>query len=281
MPFQPIAPETRQCRGCGVDFVATDDRKWFHRKGCGRGNNEKQTNAWLLVNRPNYPTEPCRKCGNPVVQYRTRRYDSEMRYCGRSCQATRPQSARLQKAQWPPRRLGEYSNISKGCIDCGTGRRIGRCKPHRNQIWALKQKLRTRLVWLIPRTCARCGQNWNGWGSIARLCAECQKAGLLAHRTARRSKVKGGDNTISLKRVWQRDNGQCHICKQRTDLTSVWQDWKYWNEYMPKAPTVDHILALANGGAHTWENVALAHNECNAKKSDNLTMEGHIYSGVV
>jgi 5-methylcytosine-specific restriction endonuclease McrA len=280
-----MAPTERECKGCAVKFITTDKRQWFHKKGCGRSKRELQTNDWLLANKPHFPTKPCLTCGKPVVQYRKRRRDGELRYCGAKCRpitsALDPIAKVRGNASWPPLQTsGAKTAIPRGCIDCGTGLRLGRCQAHANQMFSLRQQLRTRLVWLMPRTCTRCGQNWNGWGSIARLCVECRRAGLLAIRTARRAKVKLGDNTISLRRVWQRDNGRCHICKQRTDLPSVWQGWNYSNEWMPKAPTVDHILALANGGSHTWSNVALAHNECNSKKSDNLTREGDIYCAV-
>ena len=38
-------------------------------------------------------------------------------------------------------------------------------------------------------------------------------------------------------------------------------------------PSIDHVNALANGGTHTWDNVRLAHCECNRRKSDNLFFE--------
>jgi 5-methylcytosine-specific restriction endonuclease McrA len=37
---------------------------------------------------------------------------------------------------------------------------------------------------------------------------------------------------------------------------------------MPDAPTVDHIIPLAKGGTHTWDNVQLAHWSCNSDKRD-------------
>lgn len=33
-------------------------------------------------------------------------------------------------------------------------------------------------------------------------------------------------------------------------------------------PTIDHIVAMANGGGHTWDNVQLAHAICNSYKRD-------------
>jgi len=36
----------------------------------------------------------------------------------------------------------------------------------------------------------------------------------------------------------------------------------------PKAPTIDHIVPLAQGGDDTRDNVQLAHFECNWRKRD-------------
>lgn len=36
------------------------------------------------------------------------------------------------------------------------------------------------------------------------------------------------------------------------------------------AATVEHIVPLAQGGTHTWDNVAPAHYKCNMTKGDSL-----------
>ena len=269
-----------KCRGCGSDFTPTDPRQTDCKKGCGRFKRERQTNDWLLVNRPNLPTEPCLNCGKPVVQHRKRRHDGELRHCSYRCafintnakeRLTAANRLRIQPATWPPVKTdGASMVIPKGCIDCGTGRRVGRCVEHHRKMFVLRQMLWTRMRWLLPRNCERCGHVWQAWGTRGSVCAECVRATRVLVRAKRRSAIKTGDNTITLERVWRRDNGSCHLCGGRTDLPSVWQGWNWHNDWMPNAPTIDHILALANGGSHTWDNVALAHNVCNSVKSNSL-----------
>lgn len=42
----------------------------------------------------------------------------------------------------------------------------------------------------------------------------------------------------------------------------------------PLTPSIDHVIALKNGGNHVWSNVQLAHAICNIIKNDNdLTEE--------
>lgn len=67
---------------------------------------------------------------------------------------------------------------------------------------------------------------------------------------------------ITLKKVFKRDNGICQICGEPCD----WSD-RGWNKYCgPTYPSIDHIIALVNGGGHVWGNVQLAHLMCNSEK---------------
>lgn len=67
---------------------------------------------------------------------------------------------------------------------------------------------------------------------------------------------------ITLKKVFKRDNGICQICGKPCD----WSD-RGWNKYCgPLYPSIDHVIALVNGGGHVWGNVQLAHLMCNSEK---------------
>ncbi len=50
----------------------------------------------------------------------------------------------------------------------------------------------------------------------------------------------------------------CHICGREIDYTLRWPD--------PMCFVVDHVTALANGGADTITNKKAAHNTCNSTK---------------
>jgi 5-methylcytosine-specific restriction endonuclease McrA len=41
----------------------------------------------------------------------------------------------------------------------------------------------------------------------------------------------------------------------------------------PSYPSIDHILPLSKGGAHTWDNIMLAHRQCNWLKGDHESFE--------
>ena len=71
------------------------------------------------------------------------------------------------------------------------------------------------------------------------------------------------ENGITLKALFVRDKGICQICGKPCD----WDDHR-WGHFGPLYPTRDHIVALANGGEHSWDNIQLAHAICNSVKRD-------------
>lgn len=51
--------------------------------------------------------------------------------------------------------------------------------------------------------------------------------------------------------VWERDGGICHICLEPADVNA-------WH--------LDHVLALVDGGEHSYANTAVSHPACNLAK---------------
>ena len=271
MPFKPIAPETRQCKGCGVDFVATDDRNWFHRKGCGRRRGD--SNAWLLANRPNFPTEPCRKCGKPVVQYRTRRYEREMRYCGRSCQP-HPELIGPSKQE-----LVSAKAWSSKCRHCAKRLRSGytSCQPCYEKRDLALLRLYNRFRWLLPKQCTGCGELFNQFSSGWK-CKDCKDETYRQWRHIRRLRTRGEgtyDPGISYTVLFRAGDGRCALCNEQCQDPSVWKTWD-GKTYMPLAPTLDHIIPLAKGGTHTLSNAQLACVRCNSHKGDRPYPRGFV-----
>jgi len=69
------------------------------------------------------------------------------------------------------------------------------------------------------------------------------------------------DDSITLKKVFDKFNGVCQICGGMCDWESIEH-----GHIRRLYPTVDHIVPLSKGGLHTWGNVQLAHLGCNAGK---------------
>jgi 5-methylcytosine-specific restriction endonuclease McrA len=65
--------------------------------------------------------------------------------------------------------------------------------------------------------------------------------------------------------VYVRDSWVCYLCAAAVD--------RYAAVPMPLAPTLDHVVPLVNGGAHTYSNIKTAHFICNSLKRDTPLQE--------
>jgi 5-methylcytosine-specific restriction endonuclease McrA len=200
-----------------------------------------------------------------VVQYRTRRYESEMRYCSTRC---RPVSAPV-KAQWPPKVYGRRCAVRSGCLDCNTRQSVGRCNRHGSKRRQLLNQLGRRINWLLPRACRNCNAAFNRFDQ-GTVCDACYKKSHSIEKANRRARIKAGgvqDQGICHQELYRIFNGTCQICGNKTQSPEVWIGWD-GKTAMTYAPTVDHIIPLSKAGTHTWNNVQLAHLLCNSFKND-------------
>ena len=62
--------------------------------------------------------------------------------------------------------------------------------------------------------------------------------------------------------VFKRDSWICQICNEKVDISLEYPH--------PFSSSLDHIVPLAKGGAHTMDNIQLAHLKCNIKKHAKL-----------
>lgn len=62
-----------------------------------------------------------------------------------------------------------------------------------------------------------------------------------------------------------RDGATCYLCGEPLDLAAAFPD--------PQAVTLDHVVPLARGGAHTPDNLRVACRPCNLRKGDKLPAE--------
>lgn len=100
----------------------------------------------------------------------------------------------------------------------------------------------------------------------------CSKKAMYAvkdHR--RRVKISSAmvDKDITVKGLYKRDKGICYLCGEKCDF----EDYTVKNGFFiagNRYPSIDHIVPLAKGGKHSWDNVRLAHRICNSIKRDKL-----------
>lgn len=95
------------------------------------------------------------------------------------------------------------------------------------------------------------------------------KANNSTKEVRRRKKIKDAmvNNDITVMGLFKRDAGVCYLCGGRCNT----EDYVMRGEAFIAGdwyPSIDHVVPLAKGGEHSWDNVKLAHRRCNSLKSD-------------
>lgn len=84
-----------------------------------------------------------------------------------------------------------------------------------------------------------------------------------ANDQIRRARKKGARvEHVSLEAVAARDDYVCGICLEPVDMGAVWPD--------PMSKSLDHVLPLSKGGAHSYDNTQLAHLRYNVSKGNRV-----------
>lgn len=121
----------------------------------------------------------------------------------------------------------------------------------------------------VPKKCIHCGKEFYSANNKRVFCSDkCKKHSKGSGSIRKRCRKYGAyyDPTVTAIKIFKKDNYTCQICGGPCDMTD-----KRWGSFGPNYPTVDHIIALANGGNHVWGNVQCAHAICNSYKRDLIT----------
>ncbi len=113
--------------------------------------------------------------------------------------------------------------------------------------------------------CVVCGAMFYGRGIYcSKECAwQTQKHYYNNKKRSRYLKARTPESkTISLQKLYERDNGVCWICGGLCDYDADPNDNNY--------PSVDHVIPIACGGKDEWSNIRLAHRLCNSIKGANI-----------
>lgn len=172
---------------------------------------------------------------------------------------------------------------SAQCKDCGSpdvawawerfkkpGSAGCRCHPcylaytRRRMTPALKVKVSRRPTAsrYVPKlsTCPDCGSSFSRRNQGVR-CGDCAALRRSAAEQRRRNAERAGDQGITWRTVGGRDGWRCHLCRKKVPQHAG-------TAHEPNGATVDHLVPISCGGAHSWDNVALAHRKCNLSRGD-------------
>lgn len=187
----------------------------------------------------------CVKCGGQY--YRTAPHQNQCLDCG------------TRKKQHP----------TPVCKECGiempnrhhSAKICGDCSDKRHREGAKERYLENR-EGIIARVRRYAQENADKLREQRRAYRKTEKGRATANVSKRRRRAqKRGLPSIPYKDkdIFERDAWRCKLCGMPVEVDP--SDWIY-------GPSIDHIVALNNGGPNTPQNVQLAHRGCNSNKSD-------------
>lgn len=253
---------SKPCKGCGATIGPLPPGQLRQKTYCTHAcHTESQREHRMQI-----ALAYCRACWTPFSMTKDRKD-----FCSVEC--VRVLRKKITKELMGIRRIHKASQ----------SREAARRKPVDDEIAALKRI--AAAIKLRSRECAQCGSVHLRRAPGNRFCsAVCEldyKDTLSARRaeyarayrktgkgrearriykSARRAIERGAQaDSIDPIEVFNRDKWICHLCGIKTKP-------KDRGTYKPEAPELDHIIALANGGTHTWGNVACACRKCNGEK---------------
>jgi len=115
----------------------------------------------------------------------------------------------------------------------------------------------------VIKTCARCGSQFRQRIHKTQqiYCEDClafkDRDKCRRRRAAARSVAAERINDYE---VFERDNWTCKLCNKPIDKSAKWPE--------AESASIDHIVPLSKGGAHTLNNVQSAHLGCNMVKGN-------------
>lgn len=186
-----------------------------------------------------YPRE-VRVCGRCGMVFEIR--SSKSRYCSSKCQLeTTAIRRRRVTMENEDKKRGRVCNMCPNAIPVSAKAQAKSCSVKCQQAsWYEENERRLR--------------------SAAREWSLANPEKVIDYRHRRRSRKRNApyEMNIDVLAVCERDNFECWICDTPVDMTL-----KHPN---PLSKNLDHIIPLARGGTHTFNNLALSHSKCNLKK---------------
>ena len=259
------------CKHCGDEFAS--DKK--HRKFCSRQchgryktkQNErlcKHCNKVFVPRKLMYGTYCTRECafaGKATTHWKTK----PPMWMTRMKKAIRNQQEQYKRAS---RRCEYYCRDVVGWhADNKRGNACCRCCDDRlNEVNNQWRQLRSLI-------CVMCQSPRESTGTLLKSGSRCKPC-IIEHKKQITKKYKTGnhrkrckaagtkyDPSVTRQTLLEADGRRCRICNKLTR-----PDYNFLHDLYP---SIDHIVPIAKGGSHTWDNVQVAHRICNSRKSAN------------
>ena len=239
------------CVECGKEFVAkTYNQKYCSQLCLGRASHKRH--------RERQPICTCMTCGQKFHK----RYNAKGYYCSRECSFLDKENnpmyiaheARHKQVMVRKEEKAHQKEIEKV---------LKKAEAQQRAIAKREGYISTHMI-----ECKVCGKMFLGALSRKTCSKDCRKKWGNA-RWDRRVKRNGKpDYSITLGKLYTRDQGVCQLCGKPCDFNDYKLNDNGYFIVGKTYPSIDHIKPIAKGGLHIWDNVQLAHMKCNSKKKD-------------
>lgn len=268
-----VADAHSTCAVCGAQFPARGAKKYCSR-ACKDRRKRHRPNRPPVI----YPARQCVVCG---CEYRPKR-SNYTTACSRDCGYV--WLAFRQKAVADGHRVS-VAVLRNKCCSCG--KRFGQ-----RGLYCTPECRPTTYRPVEQGCCRRCGETFNRSqeGASRYLCSikcadEAKResrrksrktpavaAARKADKKRRKALARGaqGGELVDVARVFERDGYRCGICGNKTLKSKR-------GTCHPRAPELDHIVAIALGGSHTYANVQTACRSCNGRKGAAALGQLHLF----
>lgn len=249
--------------------MALSESEWTARKAASAARRKAASTVWKATHRDEtnareriaraarkaaaVPDKPCEWCGNLFAMTGRNLGRDAGRFCSRACGHEYQRVIRaIGKAQRLARQATARATAALVRAECAALQRIAK----------YKEKPRT-----FRQACRQCAAPMATRRTVARhavTCTDCKADNEWiterTHKAKRRARERGVEaesiNPLVVFAVYNWQCNRCH-CSTPRSLRCTTQ---------ANAPELDHVIALANGGAHTWSNVQLLCRACNQAK---------------
>ena len=262
------------CAVCGVQFQSKRGGKYCTRQCKDRRPRPNRARVYGTKH-----VAVCLVCG---VQFNPRRVENG-KTCSRSCGFE--WIAYRQRALIDGHRVS-VTSFRNRCVTCGI--RHSRRSPY------CTERCRPAPIYqpVVEAECRRCGNKFDRRqdGASRFLCSEAcadeakkearrrsraapaAQAARKADKKRRKAMARGalGSEAVDVTKVFERDGYRCGICGGKTLQSKR-------GTYHPRAPELDHIVAIALGGSHTYANVQCACRKCNSAKGAASLGQLHLF----
>lgn len=230
--------------------------------GCGRAHQARgfcrtHYSAWQRRTNPGQRKDrkveiACEYCGGPRMV--TTQHSNMQRYCSLRCASRANQSGLSHNEYTQRQRQRNRDRHSRN-----------KERARRRELKRLKRQLTHPTAAWKSAQCDVCAR-WFLSKQFDMTCSdECQSVRQSEvkrkHRDRRRARERNAYVAdVQPSRVFELDGYRCHLCNKKCDPTKVVPH--------PRAPTVDHVIPLADGGTHEPANCRTACFICNAVKGN-------------